>query len=249
MLSPVKRERPWHLPGWQYGLATVILFAGVAAWQLPEFILRGQADFLTESGSVAKHDLPDGSSVTLNSNSAIAIDFSGGQRNVTLLRGEAFFDVVPDSVRPFTVLGKVSRVTVTGTEFSLRSQNGQEWLTVEEGHVLFRQSEEGDPVEVAAGQGAIVGQDGMSMPMAVDAHVALEWREGRITISNLPLWQAIEEMQRYRAAPVLLANLDHRDLLVSGSFRLGDIDTGLRTIAATAGLSVTELPASIIVLH
>lgn len=247
--SRVKTSFAWLMPGWQYGLAAVVLLAGIAAWQLPELMLRSRADFLTETGQVANRVLPDGSSVTLNSNSAIEVDFSGGQRNIALLRGEAFFAVAPDSGRPFTVLGKVSQVTVTGTEFALRNQDDQELLTVEEGHVLFRQLEQGDAVEVVAGQGAVAGRVGMPVPVAVDTHMALQWREGRVTIADRPLWEAVDELQRYRGGPVILANADRREMLVSGNFRLDDIDDALRSIAVTAGLAVTELPGSVLILH
>ena len=47
--------------------------------------------------------LEDGSRVQLNAGTAIAKDFSGGQRRLTFLKGEALFEVAPDPSRPFTV--------------------------------------------------------------------------------------------------------------------------------------------------
>ena len=47
--------------------------------------------------------LADGSVVELNKGAEIAVDFSGAERHIRLLRGEAHFTVEPDPSRPFVV--------------------------------------------------------------------------------------------------------------------------------------------------
>jgi transmembrane sensor len=234
---------------WPMALAASVAVLALLAWQGPELLLRSQADFLTERGVVASHALPDGSTVTLNTGSAIATDFADGRRHVTLLRGEAFFDVLSDPDHPFTVSGLSSEVTVTGTAFSVETEAGEDRLTVAEGHVLFRGRQEAEPVEVVAGQTAEAGDATRPVPADVDVVQSLSWREGRIAIVDLPVWQALEELQRYRAAPVVLANLDRQDLTVTGDFRIDDIDGAVASLAVAAGLSATELPGSILLLH
>lgn len=256
-LQQVADERPLltrrstrsALRHWPMVLAASVAVLGLAFWQGPELLLRSQADFLTETGAIASHALPDGSTVTLNTNSAVAIDFADGLRHVTLLRGEAFFDVRPDAAHPFTVSGLSSEVTVTGTAFSLDADAGEDQLTVAEGHVLFQGHHEVNPVEVLAGQTAKAGDTTMPVPTRVDVEQALSWRQGRVAIVDLPVWQAVEQLQRYRAAPVVLANLDRRNLGVTGDFRTDDIEGAMASLAAAAGLSTTVLPGSILVLY
>ncbi len=47
--------------------------------------------------------LEDGTQVRLGPESALGVDFTAGERRVRLLKGEAFFDVVPNAARPFRV--------------------------------------------------------------------------------------------------------------------------------------------------
>lgn len=244
-----QKSNPAVTRHWPMALAASVAVLGLVAWQGPEFLLRSQADFLTERGIIASHPLPDGSTVTLNTGSAIATDFADGRRHVTLLRGEAFFDVKPDPDHAFTVSGVSSEVTVTGTAFSVEAQAGEDRLTVEDGHVLFRGRQEATPVEVVAGQTAEAGDATTPVPADVDVAQSLSWRQGRIAIVELPVWQALEELQRYRAAPVVLANLDRRDLTVTGDFRVDDIDGAVSSLAAAAGLSAAELPGAILLLY
>lgn len=244
-----RRTNPVVARHWPMALAASVAVLGLVAWQGPELLLRSRADFLTERGIIASHALPDGSTVTLNTGSAIATDFAAGRRHVTLLRGEAFFDVKPDRDHPFTVSGLSSEATVTGTAFSLEAEAGEDRLTVAEGHVLFRSRREAEPVEVVAGQTAKTGDATTPIPVDVDVVQSLSWRQGRIAIVDLPVWQALEELQRYRAAPVVLANLERRDLTVTGDFRIDDIDGAVVSLAAAAGLSATELPGTILLLH
>jgi len=66
--------------------------------------------------------LPDSSRVTLNADSKIsyADKFEGKTRTITLT-GEAFFEVIKNEARPFTVHTAAATMTVLGTSFNVRS--------------------------------------------------------------------------------------------------------------------------------
>jgi ferric-dicitrate binding protein FerR (iron transport regulator) len=76
----------------------------------------------TKPGSRTQIQLPDGSTVWLNSNSNLTYgeDFGKKIREVNLT-GEAFFDVVKDHSRPFIIHTKVIDVKVLGTAFNVKS--------------------------------------------------------------------------------------------------------------------------------
>jgi len=76
----------------------------------------------TKNGSKSKIQLPDGTEVWLNSGSKISYgnDFTGSTRQVSL-KGEAFFDVVKDSNRPFIIHTDAIDIKVLGTAFNVRS--------------------------------------------------------------------------------------------------------------------------------
>ncbi len=71
-------------------------------------------------GEIRDIPLPDGSHVTLNTDSAIAVEFAKGRRLVRLLRGEAYFQVAKNPDRPFIVMGPMAQVRTVGTSYTVR---------------------------------------------------------------------------------------------------------------------------------
>src|SRR6218665_27261 len=73
-------------------------------------------------GIRSKMILPDGTQVSLNSDSRLQYsgDFSGATREVTL-EGEAYFDVVKNPKRPFIVHTSAIDIRVLGTSFNVKS--------------------------------------------------------------------------------------------------------------------------------
>ncbi|WP_018339124.1 FecR family protein [Butyricimonas synergistica] len=71
-------------------------------------------------GGIYSLVLSDGTKVFLNSESELRYPakFAGGNRNV-YLKGEAFFEVTPDSLRPFIVNAREMQTRVLGTSFNI----------------------------------------------------------------------------------------------------------------------------------
>jgi transmembrane sensor len=76
----------------------------------------------TKPGSKSQITLPDGTQVWINADSKITYDqhFPGKYREV-YLTGEAYFDVVRDTTRPFIIHTRSIDVRVLGTSFNVRS--------------------------------------------------------------------------------------------------------------------------------
>jgi ferric-dicitrate binding protein FerR (iron transport regulator) len=83
-------------------------------------------------GKTLKVALPDGSAVWLNAGSTISFksDFSGKTREIILKEGQAFFDVVHQTQRPFVVHAKTLDVTVLGTSFDVKAYNNDPEIKV-----------------------------------------------------------------------------------------------------------------------
>lgn len=82
-------------------------------------------------GQISEITLPDGSTVWLSAASSIEYpdQFSTGERIINLY-GEAFFDVLPDSGRPFVVNSGPVSTSVLGTSFNVRAYNDDPDLEV-----------------------------------------------------------------------------------------------------------------------
>ncbi|MFD0935887.1 FecR family protein, partial [Methylobacterium trifolii] len=89
------------------GLAGIAAAAALIAALSYQFGLvdRLRSDLRTGVGDITRATLADGSRIDLNTDTAVALQFTETERGVELLRGEAAFDVVPDPRRPFVVRG------------------------------------------------------------------------------------------------------------------------------------------------
>ncbi len=207
------------------------------------------ADAATAQGEQRAVKLPDGSTAYLNTDTALAVDFSGSVRSVELLRGEALFEVAKNPARPFRVLSRGGTSEALGTAFIVRAGDNGTHITVTEGVVGVTSGRDGNLVTVSAGQ-SVDYRDGEAPtpPHAADLAAATAWRKGEIRIDGQPLDVAIAELDRYRPGRiVLLGDRRYRD--VGGVFAIDDINSAAEGLAATHGLTVLEITPFLKVLH
>ena len=91
--------------------------------------------YVTAVGQQKTINLPDGSSVELNTDSEVSVQFSDDRRDVYLYQGEAHFVVAKDVVRAFQVQAGHGQVLAVGTEFSVRLLGEEVEVLVSEGMV------------------------------------------------------------------------------------------------------------------
>ncbi|MCJ8055778.1 FecR domain-containing protein [Shinella curvata] len=239
--------RPWRLG---YAAMAAIVLAAMAWQQIPGLLLQWRSDYLTATGERQTITLPDGSSVVLNTASAIAIDFDKGARRVTLLGGEAYFDVRHDAEHPFIVAGHFSDVEVKGTAFGVLAEDARDTIVLERGRVdVTRRAERGERAILEPGQMVIATDEGLSAVTGADPAQSLAWREGRIVFHDRAFRAALSELQRYYDGQVLLVSGRFANRLVSGNYRVDDPEAAIRTLAASAGASVTRLPGGVLILR
>lgn len=228
--------------------AVVLLAAGIQ--QYPVLALRMQADHLTAAGVRDELVLPDGSRMILNTASAVAVDFEGPNRSVRLLQGEAYFDVVPDPARPFTVAAAFSEVEVKGTGFSIRTGDGEDIVVLEHGHVdVTRLPERMDTASLEPGQSITATARGLSAVRETDSATSLAWLHGRLIFEDQPFGQVIAEVGRYYPDSVIVASGRLGKVKVSGNYRLDNPEGVIRSLATAAGASVNRIPGGMLILH
>ena len=229
------------LPGMALAAAAACLWITV-----PGLWLRWQADALTLAAEMLVVTLPDGSRADLNSSTALVYDFAGGRRHVTLLQGEAWFDVVHDPAHPFVVEAGDTEVTVKGTAFAVRAMAAENLVMLERGSVQVTQG----GYDVVLAPGEMVGTSGAKAlkPELTELDRNLAWREGWVLLREERFSTALSELSRYYSGQVLdLSSSDER--LVSGSFRTDAAEAAIRSIAAASGVSVSRMPGGILILR
>jgi transmembrane sensor len=175
--------------------------------------------------------MPDGSNVTLNTDSVIRVAVSDRERRVQLEQGEAFFDVAKDPARPFVVRAGNKRIVAVGTKFSVQHLHDDVRVLVTEGRVRV-ESETSSPVFIAAG--SVARADGSALvvrkaqPTQVDE--LLSWREGYLRFHETALADAVAEMNRYNTRKIFIEDPELAAIRISGTFRPTQYEAFVRVL-------------------
>lgn len=204
--------------------------------------------YRTALGERRTVSLSDGSRITLNTDSRITVRLAETGRAVALKRGEAFFEVAPDTSRPFRVDAGPARVTVVGTAFNVyRRDNHHSEITVAEG--VVRVTKRDSPATRApsseilhANQRLEVGrEEGLVASAGVDVAPRLAWRRGELVARQMPLTELAKEMARYHDRRILITDPEVAALTVSGVFQLDHPDAMLEALERSLGLRVVPV--------
>ena len=217
----------------------------------PEIETALRADYSSGVAAVRSVTLPDGSRATLDRDSAIAVDFSTGLRQIELLQGEAYFEVAPDAARPFRVLAAGGVSEAVGTAYAVRLQDAGVRVAVTEGRVaVTAEAASGVTRDLEAGQALRYREAGPpGEVVAFDGARALAWRQGKLVLVERPLNEALAELQRYHPGRIVLLEGDRPAASVSGVIDLDRLDEGIAALAATHGLAVQHLTPYLTVLR
>lgn len=214
------------------------------------FLIMGRSvHYGTEVGEQRVVSLADGSRVTLNTASEIAVRISDDRREISLERGEALFDVMPDAQRPFIVKTPDRYVQVLGTTFSVRRDKRRLDVVVLHGSVEVGETNGAKPLATLGAGDRFRERGDNPRPILdrPDLEVETAWRHGEIILDQTPLGSAVREMNRYSATQIALADASMVDLPISGVFRTGDSDSFARTISLMYGLKTRKSGETVVV--
>jgi transmembrane sensor len=207
-----------------------------------------QADHYTGVGQTKTVTLEDGSRIELDARSALAVHYRDSERRLTLLSGDAWFDVAPNPARPFVVEAAGETVTALGTAFGVAIVKAGAHVTVGQHRVAIDSG--GRKVIVEEGQQSVFNKNEPAQPPEpVDVERETAWRRGRLIFENRPLGEVIEALGRYHRGYVHIANPALRSRRVSGVFRAVDPLAALDEIETSLGLHATYLSNYLIIIH
>jgi transmembrane sensor len=182
--------------------------------------------------------LPDRSRVQLDASTELHVDYSKHARELTLIKGQARFDVTSDVARPFSVLAVDRRVVALGTSFNVDLLGKELRVTLIEGKVAVlgpptmshREHSAPEPIELASGQQLKVATTGEEEIVATNVQKALAWQSGKLVFDDEPLSQVVARISRYSEEHVSVADPTTGALRMSGVFRAGDVETFVATV-------------------
>ncbi len=214
-IAPRTRRRPSVVAAGMALAACLVLY-----FFFPAMRMHLEADHVT---GVAEHRtlvLEDGSRIALDAGSAIAVDYSDARRKVTLLAGQAFFEVTPMRNRPFAVTAGDLEVTVTGTAFSVATASTGTTVAVQSGAVDVAVGTDRSPVaRLARGQRFKLEAGGRIARAEVAPNDVGSWRTRRLIVHEATVRDVVEQLARYRRGMIVF-----RDKAIAGRLVTGVID-------------------------
>lgn len=185
--------------------------------------------------------LSDGTKVFLNADSELKypVEFSDGKRIVDL-KGEAYFEVHKDSLRPFVVRMNGSEVTVLGTSFNVNTygDDGQIYTTLVNGSVRVSSVKNGQAEVLKPGMQSVMDvQSGQLTVREVDVEPYVAWREGRFVFRAMTLDLIMRQLQRWYDFEVFYQNPELKDYEFRGVIKRDmDLDKVLSVIKVTTNV-------------
>jgi len=161
-------------------------------------------------GQMANVELPDGTSVMLNSGSTITYNgrFSNGERLVSL-EGEAFFNVFKDEGHPFRVQTAKLDFKVYGTSFNIESYPGDEKInvTLVEGSLGINNKAGSELTRLVPGENATFDANGSELSIQkIDINLYTSWKNGLITFRNEKLKDIASKIERWYNVEIVINN-------------------------------------------
>lgn len=184
----------------------------------------------------------DGSTVILDSGSALNVEFSLDLRRLQLVSGEIYIETAKDNAgwhRPLVVDTLDGRVMALGTRFSVSQQSDYSQVAVFADSVEIQPANPSTPKQrLRAGQETRF----VSTRIELIQQIKLDrpaWSQGVIVADNIPLSEFLLQLNRYRRGYVTCAP-EIADMRIIGSFPLKDTDKILASLETNLPVKLTS---------
>ena len=213
--------------------------------------------------------LADGSTILLNTNSQVRVDYQAESRNIYLQQGQAHFEVATNKVRPFKVYVGQDMVRAVGTAFTVYINKQLVEVIVTEGvvelntpepnsQVLSNRSEPINNIETQAapvykpvglaraGENITINIGGNEIPtiQAIDTHELsrkLAWHHGMLRFSGDSLQDVVTEISRYTDLNIKIADPSISQMRIGGFFKVGETDKMFEALETSFGIQVIHV--------
>ena len=217
--------------------------------------------FRTTVGQQATVTLPDGSQVTLNTDTVVRTKADEDRRLVYLDRGQAFFRVAEDARRPFVVTAAGRTVTAIGTAFDVRVDRGALKVVLVEGKVRVESAKPAAPpqdvqtgapdpqppaapmtTEMSAGSQLVAPDDADWRLTRTNVARETSWLKGQLVFDGIELAAVVEELNRYSTRKMVIGDPRLAERRLSGNFTPGDVHGFSRALRAAGVADIRDEP-------
>ena len=239
--------RRW--PVWLGAAVAPLLLLAALLWT-PRAWQDWHSDAHTAIGTVSTRPLPDGSTLQLDTDSAVALPFAPDRRDIELLRGALAIEVAKDPAHPLRVQCDGVEARAVGTRFVVaRHAGGEIEVGVIDGTVAVRAAPRAEPVLVQAGQRVRVDSHGGAIRSEPLPPLSYGWTRGVLSFDHVPLEEAVAEIARYIPEHVAFRAARHASTPVTATFPLDDPQAALAAVVRSNGLALRHVPRMLYALQ
>lgn len=185
------------------------------------------ADLSTATGERRRFVLDDGSSVLLNAQSRVDVDFDERQRRLRLHRGALLAEVTADVRRPFVIETFFGRVQALEARFSVALGERDATVWVQAAQVRL-ETRSGNSLVLANDEGARFDQD-ICQRLEGQRKSEFTWQDGWLELHDRPLDVLIAALRPYHQGHLRLSPAAAA-LRISGLFPLDDSERVLASL-------------------
>jgi transmembrane sensor len=205
------------------------------------------ADYRTGKGERRSVSLSDGVSLTLNTQTSIAVLPSTSEPHIELISGEAAVIANRRDATPLLIDASGGRITARTASFNVRCLDASVAVSCIDGSLDV--SWRGRDVSLAGEQQVSYSQaDGFGPALPVDAMQARAWQDGLLIVRDWPVSRLVDEVNRYRPGKILLMDSHLGQRMISGTFHLDHLDDFVAQAKSLFGANVHALPGGIVLL-
>lgn len=237
----------WHR-GWMAAAVAMLVMLVIGAGAL---LHDPATTYRTSRGERRIVMLEDGSRLSLDADTEVAVRMREHRRDLKVLSGRAKFDVAKNPLRPFVVAAGDHSIMATGTAFSVELVGTKLAVLLYEGHVsVFENGRDAGGVHVMkAGTMLEEPGSGRAAPRIrpIDDSRSLAWEGGQLSFAREPLADALVRVNRYAARPIEIGDRAAAAITVTGVFDAGDTEAFLEGLVAVSHVAVDRRPDRILV--
>ena len=204
----------------------------------------------TKQGEQKKIQLIDGTKITLNATSRIIIpsNFNNDSRLITL-EGEAFFDVAPNTEKPFIIKSGDAQIKVLGTSFNVKAYDTDELIavTVSTGKVNVGFKNENMQLNLVPNEHLVVNKitGGFEKKILTENNYA-KWQNGTLFFEKETLQAVVKELNRkYNQQIILQTGLEK--YIISGMHDNKSLEAVVKAICYTTKLKFKNSNENILI--
>jgi ferric-dicitrate binding protein FerR (iron transport regulator) len=233
-IAPVQKKHTKHLI-WKVAAAISLL-------AIVSYIFIGYLDTpnqiqLASMDEAIDINLPDGSSVTLNAQSAFSYPETFGETRTVTLEGEAFFDIKKSDV-PFIIEINDINVRVLGTAFNVNTHGDEVIVVVERGLVAMEKNDK--QVKIAKGQQGVFNKKTYEILVDTAPNVNVSsWKSGAFVFDETPLEDALYDLGKFYNVSFKINN-QLKGCRVTASFDNAPLEEVLKVFETILSASITQ---------